>query len=663
MLVVVFHFQPTWLPGGYVGVDVFFVISGFLITGLLVRRTERADRLDFKDFYIRRARRLLPAACLVLAVTGFAALAILPRTQWAGLAREIVASAIYLENFELYRQGQDYLEADRAPSPLQHYWSLSIEEQFYIVWPLTIAFGVWMARRLTTGLRPVLFGLLALITAASLWRSATVSPVDAGAYFLTSARLWELAIGGLLAIAAPAVRVPSGVAIVLRWAGLGAILFAAFRFSGDTVFPGKAALIPTLGALVLLLPRTQTVLDPATLLEFRPMQWLGDISYSLYLWHWPVIVLGAAALGGEWALWQQGVAFAAMLGLSHWSKHAVEDRFRHAGNDATRTRRAVGLAVGSLVAPAIAAAALVAPGLGEADTSVGPMEADLYPGAAVLVAQAQGASLSVSPDVPTIPSLDTALRDMPELYRLGCQVGFGDADPKPCEFGDLSSDRVIAVVGDSHAAQYLPAIEIYAEARGLRVVTHTKSSCAFVDGTVMRRQRPYTDCAQWNDAVRAALMDLQPELVITAKIAQGFMIDEGEGGTNDSRMANAAARHYRALGEAGIRVMAISRTPVFPDSVPDCIAAPGGTPEGCAQPRAAVLGRTDQLGVAADRVPTATRVDINDLICGPDVCDTVIGNVLVYRDPHHLTATYVRTMAPYLGQRIDEVLGETAVGG
>ena len=655
VLVVVFHLFPQTLTGGYVGVDVFFVISGFLITGLLVRRSEAANRVDFKDFYIRRARRLLPAACTVIVATALAGLVILPRTQWAELGRDALASAFYVENYLLYMRNLDYLAADAAPSPLQHYWSLSVEEQFYIIWPLVIAAGLWVAGRLGARARPILFGLLFALAAASFASSVLRSASDPGAYFLTGARIWELALGGLLALAGPALSLKPSARLVLRWLGLAMILVSGVMFSGGTVFPGYAAALPTMGTVFLLLPTSGTSFDPARLLETRPAQYLGDISYSLYLWHWPVIILGAVWAGGTLAPWQLVVATIVMLVLSHATKFGIEDRFRHMPKAGRPGRRTLGLSAVSLGATAIAAGLLLGPTWLKDQTPVLTAE-DLgdYPGAMVL--------LDGAPSVPArepIPAIEGAVRDFPELYAKGCQVTFDSVDPLPCEWGDPNGTTTIVLAGDSHAAMYLPALRAWADGKPVRIITQTKSSCAFISETVMRGT-PYAECREWNENLLEDLLADPPDLVITSKIRRIFVADRPDDVSNDEAVASALLGQWRPLLDAGIPVLVITEGPRFPDSRPDCLATPGRSVDECTLLRDEAYAMVDQTALAASQDPRVRVANISDGICLPDTCPPIIGNVLVYRDAHHLTATYARTLRDHLGPELDAALGGAA---
>jgi peptidoglycan/LPS O-acetylase OafA/YrhL len=299
-LVVLYHVVPLRLPGGYVGVDVFFVVSGSLITAHLLREVERTGRIRLAPFWARRARRLLPASLLVLLVSVAATVVWVPQTYWQGWLREIGASALYVENWVLAGDAVDYLAHTNAASPAQHYWSLSTEEQFYLAWPLLVALASWVAVRLGVRRRTALgalFGLLTLVSFLwSLW-TTQVSPPDA--YFTTPTRAWEFSLGGLLALwtATP----PAGreqLRSLVSWTGFGAIAITALTYTGETPFPGTAALLPVLGTVAVIwagAPRHDW--SPTAVADFGPVRFLGNVSYSAYLWHWPLVVVLPFALG------------------------------------------------------------------------------------------------------------------------------------------------------------------------------------------------------------------------------------------------------------------------------------------------------------------------------------------------------------------------------
>ena len=298
-LVLVYHAGITFVPGGFVGVDVFFVISGFLITGILVRELESTGRISLARFWARRARRLLPATGLVLVATTIGVWLLVPTTSWRTFGGDVVGAAFYVVNWVFAGRSVDYLAEGVSPSPVTHFWSLAVEEQFYVVWPLLLCLVALVMRlRRSRSVRGTMLLALGVIAVPSfLWSVWLTSSGDPAAFFVTTTRLWELALGAGVALGSRLwPRLPVRVAHALGWAGLLAVLAAALAFGSQTPWPGSAALVPTLGTAALIVAGFRPG-GPATLLSARPMVWIGGLSYSVYLWHWPVLVLAAAVIG------------------------------------------------------------------------------------------------------------------------------------------------------------------------------------------------------------------------------------------------------------------------------------------------------------------------------------------------------------------------------
>ncbi len=323
-MVLAFHAGVTVVPGGFAGVDVFFVISGFLITGLLVREVERSGRVSLLRFYARRAKRLLPAASVVLAVVAVMTWALLPRIRWAEIGGDLAASALYVVNWRFAERSVDYLAEDSMTSPVEHYWSLAVEEQFYVVWPLLMVLGAWLVTRYGLRVRTVLSVLLTMVVVSSFtWSVRLTEASPASAYFVSTTRLWELGLGGLLALAAPMwSRMPAVRATMLAWLGLLAVLACALLLGPGTPWPGYAALVPALGTAALIAGGFRSPSQgPSRFLSTAPMQQIGAMSYSLYLWHWPLLVI-AAARWGELSVWH-GLGVALLSFVPSWLTYAL----------------------------------------------------------------------------------------------------------------------------------------------------------------------------------------------------------------------------------------------------------------------------------------------------------------------------------------------------
>ena len=654
-LVFGFHLFPEFLTGGYVGVDVFFVISGYLITGLLIEEVDRDGTIDLARFYLRRIRRLLPAATVVLVACGAASFALLPDVRWEDAASHIVASALYVENFLLAAQSVDYLAENFAPSPFQHYWSLSIEEQFYIFWPLWIMAAAALGGRLgaqnSTAIRMAIVSMLAASLVFSIVEARSAAPSPSH-YFETHKRVWELALGG--AAATFRFTPPFGdVAVALiKWAGFLAILASAFLLSASTVFPGYAALPPTGGAAALLVVgASRSRFAPDRFLSRATMQWIGDHSYAIYLWHWPLIVFLARYRDGGVSLATVSIIVFLTLLLAAASKRWIEDPFRRE----QAARRILGRAALLTGASLAVASALAAPAL-LGRNAPGAVADVNHPGAAVLVTP-QAFSMPAAVDLSKVkPALLQARHDLPDVYKRKCHVQKTDPRPFACRF-EYGEAKTVLLVGDSHAAMWLPALQIIAQQRGWTLISHTKSSCAFVDAPTAVDTSAGGSCRAWTQTISQALRETPPDLIITAIVANA-RLDNDEAATPGSPakpFANALAQTWAPLIDSGARVLAIRSTPIFDFDVAECLSATRDSHQ-CARPRAAVERSPDPMEAAAGLLEGATIADLNDAICSAQTCRPIVGRVMVYRDQHHLTATYVRTLAPYLERAVDDAL-------
>ncbi|GAA2044980.1 hypothetical protein GCM10009819_35250 [Agromyces tropicus] len=361
--VVLHHGWPAVAPAGYMGVDVFFVVSGFLITGLLLRETERTGRISLRDFYLRRARRILPAAMAVLVAVTVMTFAVVPRFEWRSWLREVVASALYFENWLLAADSQDPARDDLASTPVQHFWSLSVEEQFYLGWPLLIIAATWFAARRARDPRRALLVVLGAASVASFAHSVVLTTQDHNlAYFSTFTRTWEFGVGGILAILAPAVAAGRDrLRSAIGWLGLALIAVPILAFASPEFFPGVVVLVPVLGTLAVIwagMPEGR--MSPARLTGLRAAQWTGDISYSLYLWHWPIFMFAPYLTGVPSPPWLMVLLVAASFAVAAASKRWVEDPARF-GVGRRRPRPALLLGGVATVAALVVTAGIVGP--------------------------------------------------------------------------------------------------------------------------------------------------------------------------------------------------------------------------------------------------------------------------------------------------------------
>ncbi len=657
LLVLLYHLWPNRLPGGYIGVDVFFVISGFLITSHLVREIDRTGRVSLAAFWARRARRLLPASLLVLLVVALTIVLVVPDTYWQQYFREIGASALYVENLLLASNAVNYLAAAYAASPVQHFWSLSAEEQFYLLWPLLLVGALLVARgRSVRTRRRLILAVLATLTAASFVASVVwTSRVPASAYFLTPTRVWEFGAGGVvgvLALRSPGPRLAS----LLSWSGLAVIGISALLLTGSSPFPGALALGPVLGTIaVIAAGDPQHVLSPTRLARWRAVQFLGDVSYPVYLRHWPMIVLVPIILSRPLAALDKLVIIVASIVLAYLTKVGVEDPFRYRVRLVTARPRWTFAAV-------VAGAAVLVAGCGaslsvldarnarEADRIVAATEGSCF-GAAALESRndCQDPFTLEGAMTPAFAVADTNLVADPG-GGWKCEVPQGESEIRRCVLGDESKPvRTIAMIGDSHAMHLMEPMRVLAEKNGWRVVTYFKSACSgtgAADVMLGVRSKDTVPCATWGAAALAEIAaDPAIDTVITSNVSSAYTQDDG----TPIRAATYQAA-WAGLLDAGKKLLVVADVPRTNGSdIPACLAAAGAAVGACDVPESAAFP-PDAMAEAArtirdDRV---SLLDLSDHFCSDGVCHAVVGGVVVYSDSSHLTNTYAGTLAPYI---------------
>ena len=637
LLVLLFHAGLPWAPGGFVGVDVFFVISGFLITGKLWRESQQPGGLNITRFYAWRIRRLLPAALVAVALISLVGLLLAAPLDRSELAADGAASALSIANMR-FIGSVDYFAATTSPSPFLHFWSLSVEEQFYLVWPALIVLLTWRggsARRLIVAL---LIGVVASF-ALSIWLTDT-SP--ARAFYLLPTRVWQLGVGGLLALIG--VMGTSRRAGALAWAGLAAVAVAGVALTAEMPYPGLAALLPTAGAVALLYGGAAPS-GPIRLLAATPLRFLGKISYSLYLWHWPLLVLPLMFLERALTGVEIVVAVAAAIGVSWLSWRFVEQPFRYGD----RSRRATSWSAIRVGVAGILSVALFTQGLVAA-----------LPSSAVAVQPTPSPSGSpVASDGPIAlpadltPSLASARDDEERLRGDGCLAFERVSTPPNCEYGVKGSAITIALVGDSHASHWFPAIEAIALERGWRLLTFVKVSCSFT--TLAQRnlalKREYRECTAFNEATVARLNQIKPALTIIVNRRTFRPIEENI----TSALAGAA------LGEMVSRIPGATAilvdTPDPGRDVPACLSKHPSDIRACLFTQDDADNR--EIGIAervAADVSGARLIDLTANICTEWPCSPISRSVLIYRDEDHMTATFSRSLAAPLGVEIAKLL-------
>jgi peptidoglycan/LPS O-acetylase OafA/YrhL len=694
LAVVLFHAGVPGVGGGFVGVDVFFVISGFLITGMLWREVSSSGTVRLRRFYGARARRLLPASATVGVLTAIASAVLLPPLQAENVLIDGIANALYVGNYLFALQGVDYHLANTPPSPFLHYWSLGVEEQFYLVWPPMIIVTALLIRRVrrrrtganaTPSVRPYLVVLVLVGVVSFVLSLAATVVVPSVAFYSLPTRAWELAAGGLVGLtAAHWRRLPAPLVAIAAWGGLALILLACAVLSATTPFPGTAALLPVLGtALVIGAGCAAPAGGVGRILSLPPMRAVGRASYSWYLWHWPVLVLAAPLLGHSLGLAGRLVTVLLSGVLAVITLHVIENPFRFA--DSLRRSPARSLAVGgaaTAVAVCVSVVCLVlvpipvghgpaAPPLAVSATPppTGP-NPDPYD-AAVQHAFAQvQAAVSASADRTAVPSnLDPSLTDVnaqsPLTYFKGCLRNFFEVDQPECVTGDTGSPTKVALVGDSNAAMWIPTFRQLAEERPWQVETLAKGGCPMLDLAIINPflRREYTECKQWRDLIIERLRTERPQLIVLGMWRKyGDRYDFPAGVTSyDPTWTDSLTRLVQELRGIGSQVLVLGPIPDPHTEVPVCLSGHLDDALACSPTRSKAV---NEPGIVAEADAVirggGQYADITNLFCTADRCPVIVGNTVVFRDANHLSFQYAQLLAPAIGALADRALARTS---
>ena len=632
LLVVAFHAKFPGFSGGYVGVDVFFVLSGYLITSLLVREIAHTGTIDMAQFYARRARRLLPASALMALVTLIVSRFVFAPVEMETISRTARAVSVYLSNFWFFRNAADYFATSSESNPFLHTWSLAVEEQFYFVWPLLIMLA--MRGRATNARLLLTLSIVTLLSmSAAVWFTASNRPL---AFFGSPMRAWEFGIGGLASLVPVAVLQRHRMLVTnLGIAGLFSVFAAGFLYHEGSQFPGVAALLPVLGTTLALLPGgNSSDWLVGRLLGCRLLQWMGKLSYSWYLWHWPVLVWMNVMIP-DVSLWARALAALASLGVAAVAYRLVENPVRFQPTLVARPFASILLAL-----------VLTMSGFG--------------------AARASTAIASRDASSPTQIAFTKAANDFVWVLREGgaCDLTGITKTPRECVFGIPESSTTVVLTGDSHAAHWLPALEQVALSRRWRLVLMQQSACptARVPVFLNTIQREFSECTAFREAVLRRVLEMRPQAVVLANATHAYVAGatarETTHLTTPERWTAGQHSTLAVLDSAGITSILLHDTPKIPFNVPICLA------------RAAALGRDldafcrirrdqvlDTVVFHAERdavseLSYAHAIDLNDLLCNAESCPPVIGGKVVYRDDDHLTRTFSQRLAESLSVRI-----------
>lgn len=676
LAIVLYHADPSLLRGGYIGVDVFYVISGFLITGMLIRELDQTGRISLRRFYARRIRRLLPMAFVVIAATVLTADWLQSPLDAARTAKDALSSALYVGNYRFALQQTNYLYSSLTPSPLQHYWSLGVEEQMYLVWPLLllVAAGLWWRKSISTRGSAVL--LVIGSVASFLCCVRLTSTNEPWAFFSFPTRAWELGAGGILAFAAPTIRtIPRVVASLIGVLGIAAIVFSALHFGASTPWPGTAAALPVLGAAAVIASGCGRGTEAAArLLALWPLQFAGRISYSWYLWHWPALILAPVLLKHALTTTQALEITGGTAVLATLSYFVVEEPLHVSSWLARRSRRGLALGFG-LTTAATALCSLSVVALTVPTASAQPHKLPLTTLAANVpsssstdpqVAELQTTTgemhslLGTSQNVTQVPDdltppLASAFSDVPVLYNDGCVDAYTSVLLAPCVYGDTTASKSAVLFGDSHAAMWFPAINAAAQQFSWKLYAWTKATCPPLEINLFSPDlgRTYYECSTWRDEILQQIAAIHPNLVILA-VARHYSPIYGFS-MYDTQWMGGLVQMINEIRSLGPRVVVIGPIPKPAFTVASCLSENPDNVQACQTTRG---GGVDLPGMRTEEsvVRAVGGYYVNTLwwFCSSlSVCPPIVSGFLVYRDDNHLTATYAALLAAPLGAALD----------
>ena len=590
LLVTIFH--ARLVPGGFIGVDIFYVISGYLITGLILREIENTGNLNLKLFYQRRIKRLLPTSVFVLFSTATVGMFVLPAITRDALGRDLFAAATYISNYLFAWWQNDYQNLNATPSPFIHYWSLAVEEQFYVVWPIFI---LLLSRY---GKRAVLYGVL-ITTSLSLMLSiyqTQTSPI--WAFYSLPTRAWELGVGALLLFTPKTIWKSR----YLPWLGFIGIGISSLRFDDNTAFPGFDALLPVISTALLIGSISKWPRLFNDLSNNRVSRWLGGISYPLYLWHWPALVLPSSALGRPLRITERFICILLTIVLAHFTSKYIEQPLRHRKISGRRT---IQFFVSTTLISLVAGLAIIA---------------------------SASSTISVKGTSYTFDLTDVMRK--PIVYDDGCHVNYGESKSPSCTYGDINSDVTIVLYGDSHAAQWFPTLEKLAKEKGFKLISLTKSACPSVE--VQREDKgafKSTDCNTWRENSIARIKQLRPAAVITSS----FQYYAPARGYSDRKKwwMDGQDRLFASLQGASKHLIYISDTPHPTRDIPNCLASRSS--HSCdSSERSTVLVNSG-----------FEMIDPTPWLCS-DYCPAIYKGYVAYRDASHISVDAALALVPEL---------------
>ena len=591
VLVVFYHAKLT--SGGYIGVDIFYVISGYLITGLLLRELDKTGTLAFRAFYLRRIKRLLPTSFFILFITAVAAWLLYPPTMRADLGKDIAAAGIYIANYLFAFWQMDYQNLSAVPPVVIHYWSLAVEEQFYLFWPFII-FALYKRG----GRRLVGIGITAITAVSFIFSLYQTSQSPIWAFYSLPTRAWELGVGALLLFIPSRIRFSQN----YLWIALALFIYGTFQFRDNTPFPGTAALVPVLATAISIAAVHSWPKILNTIGNHRIVQWLGEISYPLYLWHWPLLVIPAVYFGRSLHIYERFLCVIATVVLADLTHRFIEEPLRHAQFPARTVVR----------------------------TGVLATVVSLTMGLAINLSSTDKITLEDG----TQFSLNQIMAK-PIVYDDGCHVNNGETTSPDCTYGVRGADKKIVLFGDSHAAQWVPTLEKLANEQNFELISLTKSACP---GPAVKKvdngEYKNADCFAWRDYAFKRIASIKPDAVIVSGF-QHFEVPSGYS-SRESWWREGEEKTFQSLKGLAPRIIYISDTPHPDRDIPSCIAS----------------GRLDRCNGTDPSTPIFSpgylRINPTPWLCSR-TCPAVIGSTVAYRDASHLSVDMARNLSTQLG--------------
>ena len=598
LLVTLFH--AKWVSGGFIGVDIFYVISGFLITGLLIREIERTGTINFKEFYARRFKRLLPTSFFVLAITAVFSWLLIPATMRSSLGRDIIAAGLYVSNYLFAWWQADYQNLDATPSPVIHYWSLAVEEQFYLLWPLLILLFFMVATKLKKKI--ALTVLVAAVTALSfvfsIYQTET-SPI--WAFYSLPTRAWELGLGALLVLLPP-IRTKKLVGLL----GFVFVIASAFIFNETTAFPGLNAVLPVLGTVMLIATINSWPPFLNDVANSRLFQWLGEISYPLYLWHWPLLVLPSTYFARPLAVYERIIAIFATIVLADLTHRFIEEPFR------------IKKILPTLVFKQSAAITLVS----------------VLIGTTIIFTSSDRINVSGINGAVSLAQI----KARPLVYEDGCHANYAETKSDACEYAKLDSQKTMVLYGDSHAAQWFPALSEIASRSGYKLVSLTKSACPSVD--VVRSDQgafKMSRCKKWREDSIQRIMKMKPDVLVMSSFQ--YFAQPRQFQDRDKWWDDGQRKLLAQVKNASPNLIYLTDTPHPARDIPACLT--NNSISECNKTE-----RSKNLSISGFEV-----IDPNSWLCSR-TCPAVKDGVVAYRDASHISVDIAIALIPRLTQAL-----------